>query len=61
MPTTMSSSKTVATADLSSRMIAAVVAGLLGAFLVFGAAFAQSDLLHNAAHDVRHSIAVPCH
>jgi len=57
----MSSSETVATADFASRMTAAVVAGLLGVFLVYGAAFAQSDLLHNAAHDVRHSIAVPCH
>lgn len=58
---TMSSSATIATVDFSSRMIAALVAGLLGAFLVFGVGFAQSNVLHNAAHDVRHTIAVPCH
>jgi len=61
MPETISSSQTVANADLSSRMTAAVVAGLLGAFFLFGVAFAQPDVLHNAAHDVRHAVAFPCH
>ncbi len=61
MPETMSSTKTIATADLSSRVTAAVVAGLLGAFFLFGAAFAQPNMLHAAAHDVRHAIAFPCH
>ena len=61
MPNTMSSSETIATADLSSRVTAAVVAGLLGAFLIFGVAFAQPSVLHNAAHDVRHATAFPCH
>jgi cobalt transporter subunit CbtB len=61
MSETISSTKTVATADLSSRMTAAVVAGLLGTFFLFGVAFAQPDVLHNAAHDVRHSVAFPCH
>ena len=61
MPDTMSSSETIATADFSSRMTAAVVAGVLGAFLVFGVGLAHSQLLHNAAHDTRHTIAFPCH
>jgi cobalt transporter subunit CbtB len=34
---------------------------LLGAFLIFGVGFAHADLLHNAAHDGRHSVAFPCH
>ena len=61
MADTMSSSQTVTTADLSSRVTAAVVAGLLGAFFLFGVAFAQPNVLHNAAHDVRHAVAFPCH
>ena len=40
---------------------AVVTALLLGTFLVFAAGMAQSDTLHNAAHDGRHSFAMPCH
>ncbi len=61
MPDTVSSSETIAAADMSSRVTAVVIAGLLGAFLVFGVGFAHSQLLHNAAHDSRHSLAFPCH
>ena len=39
----------------------AVLALLLGAFLVLGTGFAHSDTIHNAAHDSRHSFAFPCH
>ncbi len=38
-----------------------VAAILLGAFLIIGTGFAQPNLLHNAAHDARHSLAFPCH
>ena len=37
------------------------LAFLLGAFLVYGAGFAQPQALHNAAHDSRHAFAFPCH
>jgi cobalt transporter subunit CbtB len=37
------------------------LAAFLGAFLVWGVGFAQNDLLHNAAHDTRHSNGFPCH
>ncbi len=40
---------------------AAAVAILLGAFILLGAGFAQPHLLHDAAHDSRHSFAFPCH
>lgn len=43
------------------RGLAAAVLVLLGALLLFGAAFAQPDLLHDAAHDGRHAFAFPCH
>lgn len=40
---------------------AAVFAIILGAFLIYGAGLAQPEILHNAAHDSRHSLAFPCH
>lgn len=40
---------------------AAIVAMVLGIFLVYGAGLAQPEILHNAAHDARHSFAFPCH
>lgn len=33
----------------------------LGAALLFVAGLAQSETLHDAAHDVRHSTGFPCH
>ena len=42
------------------RLICAL-AFMMGAGLVFIAGFAHSDVLHNAAHDTRHSLAFPCH
>lgn len=41
--------------------LAAMLAFALGAFLVFGTGIAAPDVLHNAAHDSRHSFAFPCH
>jgi len=38
-----------------------VLALVFGAFIVFGAGFAHSQSLHDAAHDVRHAFAFPCH
>jgi cobalt transporter subunit CbtB len=39
----------------------ALLAALLGLFILYGTGFAQPDLLHNAAHDARHAFAFPCH
>ncbi|MEX2615654.1 MAG: CbtB domain-containing protein [Alphaproteobacteria bacterium] len=61
MQQTMPSTHSGATADLSSRIAAASVAALFGAFLLVGVGFAHSDILHNAAHDSRHTFAFPCH
>ena len=53
---------TVEKTGIQSGIIApAVLALLLGAFLVLGTGFAHSDTIHNAAHDSRHSFAFPCH
>jgi cobalt transporter subunit CbtB len=38
-----------------------LLAALLGVFVVWGAGFAGSDILHNAAHDARHANGFPCH
>jgi cobalt transporter subunit CbtB len=34
---------------------------LIGATLLFAAGFANSAVMHDAAHDTRHSIGFPCH
>jgi cobalt transporter subunit CbtB len=39
----------------------ALVALLLGTMLLYGVGFASAPLLHNAAHDTRHSQGFPCH
>jgi cobalt transporter subunit CbtB len=44
-----------------SSRIAGFAALLLGVFLVLGVGFAGSEIIHNAAHDGRHSMAFPCH
>ncbi len=43
------------------RLGAAVVAALIGVFILFGVGLAQPETLHNAAHDARHAFAFPCH
>lgn len=40
---------------------AAAFAFMIGAGLVFMVGFAHSDVMHNAAHDTRHTLAFPCH
>jgi cobalt transporter subunit CbtB len=58
----LSSLKHLVLSDTAVRQIApALAAGLLGIALLYGVAFAQPELLHDAAHDVRHSFAFPCH
>ena len=45
-----------------ATVIAPVALALLaGLFLLYGAGFAQSAALHDAAHDARHAFAFPCH
>jgi cobalt transporter subunit CbtB len=51
----------IATHALAQRVLPVCVLALLGVFLLFGVGFAEPDVLHNAAHDGRHSFAFPCH
>lgn len=38
-----------------------VAAFFLGMVMLYGAGFVQTSAVHNAAHDVRHTLAFPCH
>lgn len=55
---------TMQTATVSttiSKPLQLVSAFFLGMVFLFGAGFVQTSAVHNAAHDVRHSMAFPCH
>ena len=57
-PTLTTSSRSLSRTD---TLAAALVAMLLGSFLVYGAGFANAQALHDAAHDARHAFSFPCH
>lgn len=46
---------------ITRRPLQIAVAFLLGTVILFGVGLANSATVHNAAHDVRHSLAFPCH
>ena len=45
----------------SSVVVQSVLAMALGLFIVGVVGFSHISAVHNAAHDVRHSNAFPCH
>ena len=47
--------------SLTTKMATVVTTALIGVFLIYGVGFAQPNMLHNAAHDTRHSLVFPCH
>jgi cobalt transporter subunit CbtB len=51
----------VSTTERSEARRAASVALLLGLGLILLMGFAGPQLIHNAAHDTRHSLSFPCH
>ena len=57
----MSSIPKAAGVAVPSKIAAPLCALSLGLALIFLAGFAEVDALHNAAHDARHSAALPCH
>jgi cobalt transporter subunit CbtB len=44
-----------------SRLTQSLMAMALGLFILGVLGFSHIDVIHNAAHDVRHSNAFPCH
>jgi cobalt transporter subunit CbtB len=48
-------------ATRKGRIAPALLAAGLGLVLLYASAFAQTAVMHNAAHDGRHSAGFPCH
>jgi cobalt transporter subunit CbtB len=48
-------------AAVAQHLLPGLLAILLGALLIYGVGFAAPDVIHNAAHDVRHAFSFPCH
>ena len=48
-------------ASQAAVLLSAGIAALLGIIILYGVGFAGPDLIHNPAHDTRHSVSVPCH
>lgn len=44
-----------------SKPLQIACAFILGSVILYGAGFVTTAAVHNAAHDVRHSQAFPCH
>ncbi|ALZ25327.1 CbtB domain-containing protein [Pseudomonas aeruginosa] len=45
----------------SQQLLVTLGSILMGLSLVYFAGFSHLDLVHNAAHDTRHSSGFPCH
>ena len=43
------------------RVLVAFLAAICGLGILWVVGFSDLDILHNAAHDIRHSNALPCH
>ncbi|MHA1528708.1 MAG: CbtB domain-containing protein [Alphaproteobacteria bacterium] len=55
--------KTTATigARADAGLATILFVAFIGAALIFAAGFANAAVMHDAAHDTRHSIGFPCH
>jgi cobalt transporter subunit CbtB len=49
------------TAKSDTGLMSILFVALVGATMVFTVGLAQSQTLHDAAHDVRHATGFPCH
>ncbi len=58
---TASSSVGAASSSAVSRVAQLGVAALLGLFVIGFVGFSHAEVVHNAGHDYRHSMAFPCH
>ena len=59
--TSATTSGTAATTGRLARVMPIGLAAFLGVFLLWGVGFSHIDVVHNAAHDTRHSNGFPCH
>ena len=44
-----------------ATVYAVTAAVITGALIIGAVGFAGSEIIHNAAHDVRHGLSFPCH
>lgn len=58
---TITSIRATAISTKISTPVQLAAALLLGFVMLYGAGFVQTSAVHNAAHDVRHALAFPCH
>jgi len=61
MTTSRSTAATATTVDVRAGALPALLAIGAGVLLLFVVGFAGPEVLHNAAHDSRHSLSFPCH
>ena len=63
LPTSSIAESQTSSHSISSRITAGIITLTLGLTIVFGVGFAQgkNDVIHNAAHDTRHTMVFPCH
>lgn len=61
MTSTTAAATTTTSATSAALLRPLVAAAALGLVVLYGVAFAESPLAHNAAHDVRHVTVKPCH
>jgi len=54
-------SPSIAATSSASRATQLGLVALLGLFVVGFLGFSQMEVVHNAGHDYRHSMAFPCH
>ena len=48
--------------SVSTNQVSAILGAIvIGSFLLFASGFAQATIVHDSAHDLRHSMAFPCH
>ena len=62
-PINYTSPSSIPHSSFAERFIPALGIALLGLIMLYGVGFAMgsNDVIHNAAHDVRHSASFPCH
>ncbi|MCP4766427.1 MAG: CbtB-domain containing protein [Gammaproteobacteria bacterium] len=61
MTSQVSSQKTIRVNASTSARAQSLAALVFGVTILFAVGFAAMGVAHNAAHDVRHSAAFPCH
>jgi len=61
MSTTTTQSLSLPSVRRSSILSSLIGAVLLGSVIVFATGFSGTSAAHNAAHDMRHANAFPCH